>query len=70
MRLGGADLIEAERRRPNLLVSGPADLRPDAVYTVAVNGIVADSPPFDHGADREEVGTDLQALVAWLGRER
>ena len=70
MRLGGADLIEAERRRPNLLVSGPADLRPDAVYTVAVNGIVADSPPFDHGADREEVGTDLQALVAWFERQR
>jgi 2',3'-cyclic-nucleotide 2'-phosphodiesterase (5'-nucleotidase family) len=70
MRLGGAELIEAQRRRPNLLMSGPATLRPDAVYTVAVNGIVADSPPFDHGADSEEVGTDLEALVAWFERQR
>jgi 5'-nucleotidase len=70
MHLPGAELIEAQRRRPNLLVSGPSQLDPGAVYTVAVNGIVADSPPFDHGADRELAGTDLQALVAWLERQR
>jgi len=49
-------------------VSGPSELRPDVVYTVAVNGIVAGRPPFDHGTDREKAGTDLQALVAWLQR--
>ena len=68
MHMLGADLIEAEQ--PGLLVSGAPDLRPDAVYTVAVNGIVADRAPFDRGTDRVRVGTDLQALVAWLERER
>jgi hypothetical protein len=62
----GADVIEAEREQPGLLVSGTRNLRPEAVYTVAVNGIVADRAPFDRGTDRERVGTDLEALVAWL----
>jgi hypothetical protein len=35
-----------------------------------VNGIVAGRGPFDRGTDREQVGTDLQALVAWLEREQ
>jgi hypothetical protein len=51
-------------------VSGPRELVPDAVYTVAANGIVAERPPFDAAVERELVGTDLEALVAWLGRER
>jgi len=51
-----------------LVVSGPPDLRPDAVYTVAANGIVAERAPFDRGTDRQVVGTDLEALVAWLGQ--
>jgi 5'-nucleotidase len=68
IHMRGAELIDAERDQPGLLVSGTRDLRPDAVYTVAVNGIVADRAPFDRGADRVEVGTDLQALVAWLER--
>src|SRR4051812_33739670 len=66
----GADLIEVEADQPGLLVSGPSELRPDAVYTVAANGIVAGRPPFDAGTDREQVGTDLQALVAWLQKHR
>jgi 2',3'-cyclic-nucleotide 2'-phosphodiesterase (5'-nucleotidase family) len=66
MHMLGADLIRVEAEQPGLLVSGPSELRPDAVYTVAANGIVAGRAPFDSGTDREQVGTDLQALVAWL----
>jgi 5'-nucleotidase len=65
----GADLIKVEAEQPGLLVSGPSELRPDVVYTVAANGIVAGRPPFDAGTDREKVGTDLQALVAWLQKQ-
>jgi hypothetical protein len=70
MHMLGADLIKAQAEQPGLLVSGTTDLRPDAVYTVAANGIVAGRAPFDRGTEREKVGTDLQALVAWLERER
>jgi 5'-nucleotidase len=70
MHMLGADVIKAEAEQPGLLVSGTTDLRPDVVYTVAANGIVAGRPPFDAGTEREEVGTDLQALVAWLERDR
>jgi 5'-nucleotidase len=70
MHMLGADLIQAQAEQPGLLVSGASELRPDTVYTVAVNGIVAGRAPFDRGTDREQVGTDLQALVAWLERER
>ncbi len=69
MHMLGADLIKAIAEQPGLLVSGTTDLRPDAVYTVAANGIVAGRAPFDRGTEREQVGTDLQALVAWLERE-
>jgi 2',3'-cyclic-nucleotide 2'-phosphodiesterase (5'-nucleotidase family) len=70
MHMLGADLIKVEAEQPGLLVSVATDLRPDAVYTVAANGIVAGRAPFDRGTDREQVGTDLEALVAWLERER
>lgn len=66
MHMLGADLIRAKAEQPGLLTSGPSELRPEVVYTVAVNGIVAGRAPFDRGTDREKVGTDLQALVAWL----
>jgi hypothetical protein len=39
------------------------------VYTVAANGIVAEREPFASAVERELLGTDLEALVAWLGRE-
>ena len=63
----------AAPRQPTVSTSFPR--RPPArtrrwASAASVNGIVADSSPFDHGADREEVGTDLQALVAWFERER
>jgi 5'-nucleotidase len=66
MHMLGADLTRALAEQRGLLVSGPTDLRADAVYTVAANGIVAGRPPFDRASEREQVGTDLEALVAWL----
>ncbi len=68
MRMPGSDLLAAQAEQPGLLVAGKRDLDPDAVYTVAANGIVAERPPFDGGSDREVVGTDLEALVTWLRR--
>jgi 5'-nucleotidase len=67
VRMRGADVMAAMADQPKLLVSGPRELEPDAVYTVAANGIVADRPPFSGAVDREIVGTDLEAIVAWLG---
>ena len=64
----GADLIRVLRNQPRLLVAGSRELESDATYTVAANGIVAEREPFLHGTDREIVGTDLEALVAWLER--
>jgi 5'-nucleotidase len=68
--LRGSDVLAVMRDQPNLLVSGPPaeEIRPDAVYTVAANGILLKRAPFDHPIEREKVGTDLQALVASLQR--
>jgi 5'-nucleotidase len=70
LRMRGADLTATIAAQPKLLVSGPRDLDPDAVYTVAANGLVAERPPFAGAVERELVGTDLEALVAWLGEQR
>jgi 5'-nucleotidase len=67
-RMSGADLRRAVAEQPGLLLSGPRGLAPETAYTVAANGIVADREPFVHGVDREPVGTDFEALVAWLAR--
>ena len=67
-RMRGADLIRVLRNQPRLLVAGSRELEPGATYTVAANGIVAEREPFLHGSGREIVGTDLEALVAWLER--
>jgi hypothetical protein len=69
LRMRGTDLMATMAEQPKLLVSGPRDLNPEAVYTVAANGIVAERPAFASALERELVGTDLEALVAWLGRE-
>jgi 5'-nucleotidase len=68
--LRGSDVLAVMKEQPNLLVSGPAaeDIRPDVTYTVAANGILLKRAPFDHPIEREKVGTDLQALVAYLQR--
>jgi 5'-nucleotidase len=68
LRMRGADLQAAMAEQPGLLVSGPRELDPAAVYTVAANGIVAERAPFAHAVERELVGTDLEALVAWLAQ--
>jgi 5'-nucleotidase len=69
LRMQGADLTAIMAEQPKLLVSGPRELHPDTVYTVAANGIVADWAPFAGAVERELVGTDVEALVAWLGRQ-
>jgi 5'-nucleotidase len=70
LSMSGSDLLAAMAEQPGLVVSGRRDLDPNATYTVAANGIVAERPPFDRSSDREVLGTDLQALVAWLERAR
>ena len=67
-RMSGAELGDALAQQPRMLVSGTRELQPELVYTVAANGIVAEREPFARGTDREMVGTDLEALVAWLQR--
>jgi 5'-nucleotidase len=67
LRMRGADLLEVMAEQPRLLVSGPRDLSAQAIYTVAANGIVAEREPFAHAIEREQVGTDLEALTTWLG---
>jgi 5'-nucleotidase len=67
-RMSGEELHEALAEQSSLLVSGSRELQSDLVYTVVANGVVAEREPFARGTDRELVGTDLQALVAWLQR--
>jgi 2',3'-cyclic-nucleotide 2'-phosphodiesterase (5'-nucleotidase family) len=68
--LRGSDVLSVIRDQPNLLVSGPPaeQIQPDATYTVAANGILLKRAPFDNPIEREQVGTDLQALVTYLAR--
>ncbi len=68
LRMSGAELQTVLAEQPKLLVSGRRDFDPQAMYSVAANGIVAERPPFDRGRDRKTVGTDLDALVAALAR--
>jgi 5'-nucleotidase len=70
--LRGSDVLAAMRQQDRLLVSGPPPdaIRPDVVYTVAANGILLKRAPFDQAIEREKIGTDLQALVAWFERQR
>lgn len=64
----GEELARALTEQPGLLVSGPRELEPGRIYTVAANGMVAEREPFVRAGGREMVGSDLEALVAWLGR--
>lgn len=66
--MNGAQLGAALAEQPGLLVAGSRNLDPGRTYTVAANGIVADREPFVSAGPRELVGTDLEALVAWLER--
>jgi 2',3'-cyclic-nucleotide 2'-phosphodiesterase (5'-nucleotidase family) len=66
----GSDVLWLLQNRPRLLVDGlgASQISPDATYTVAANGILLKAPPFDRAIEREQVGTDLQALVTYLAR--
>jgi len=73
MKLSGRDVLAIWRGRGgiDLYESGLESVEPGGSYTVAVNGVLAAAkhfPEFGRGSDRQVVGTDLEALVEWLGR--
>ena len=75
MNMSGRDVLEAWRSRGSveLAESGLENVVPDGTYSVAVNAVLAAAPrfrAFGRGSDAERIGTDLEALVTWLGRSR
>jgi 5'-nucleotidase len=73
MKMRGSDVLAVmeQRQGVQLYPSGLDGVQPDRIYTVAVNAVLAASErftAFQHGWDRSIAGTDLEALVAWLGR--
>jgi 5'-nucleotidase len=80
MTMSGADIAELLQqqwqggRRVPLTLSGltAGQLEPDADYTVVANELLVDSlgfgPFFDRGRDQRRLGTDLEALTAWVER--
>ena len=74
MTMRGSDVLEAWRRRGSLELyeSGLESVHPDGTYSVALNAVLAAAPrfnTFDRGTKAERIGTDLEALVDWLGRD-
>ena len=74
MTMRGRDVLAVWRARGpvDLYESGLDAVRPDGTYTVAANAVLTTGRrfgAFGRGWDAERVGTDLEALVAWLGRE-
>ncbi len=74
MTMRGSDVLAAWRARGpvDLYESGLQAVRPEGTYAVAVNAVLAAGRRFGalgRGWDAERVGTDLEALVAWLGRD-
>jgi 5'-nucleotidase len=75
MTMRGSDVLAVWRARGpvDLYESGLEAVRPDGTYTVAVNAVLASGRRFGafaRGWAAERVGTDLEALVAWLGRRQ
>jgi 5'-nucleotidase len=75
MTMRGTDVLAVWRARGpvDLYESGLEAVRPDGTYTVAANAVLTTGRrfgAFGRGWDAERVGTDLEALVAWLGREQ
>jgi 5'-nucleotidase len=75
MTMRGRDVLAVWRARGpvDLYESGLDAVRPDGTYTVAANAVLATGHrfgAFGRAWGAERVGTDLEALVAWLGRER
>jgi 5'-nucleotidase len=73
MTMRGSDVLAVWRARGpvDLYESGLDAVRPDDTYTVAANAVLAGGRrfgAFERGSDAERIGTDLEALVAWLGR--
>jgi hypothetical protein len=73
MTMRGSDVLALWRARGpvDLYESGLEAVRPDGTYTVAANAVLTEGRRFGAFArawDTERVGTDLEALVAWLGR--
>jgi len=74
MTMRGSDVLAVWRSRGpvDLYESGLDAVRRDRTYTVAVNAVLAVGRRFGafaRGRDAERIGTDLEALVAWLGRD-
>ena len=73
LRMRGQDVLEVMQQRDGvkLHASGLDAIDPGGTYTVAANALLATSERFgvfDRALARETVGTDLEALVAWLSR--
>jgi hypothetical protein len=71
----GSDVLRVWRARGpvDLYESGLEAVRPGGIYTVAANAVLAGGRRFGAFArawGAERVGTDLEALVAWLGRDQ
>jgi 5'-nucleotidase len=74
MTMRGSDVLAVWRARGpvDLYESGLDAVRPDGTYTVAANAVLAVGrrfEAFNRGWDAARTGTDLEALVAWLGRD-
>jgi 5'-nucleotidase len=73
MTMSGRDVLAVWRRRGSveLYESGLEAVRPEGTYTVAANAVLASGSrfrAFERARNPERVGTDLEALVAWLDR--
>ena len=74
MEMRGRDILAAWRGRGSVEVyeSGLDAVRPDGTYSVAANAVLVAAERFKRafarGNGHERIGTDLEALVAWLGR--
>ena len=74
MTMRGSDVLAVWQARGavDLYESGLDTVRPDGTYTVAANAVLTVGRrfgAFGRGWGAERVGTDLEALVAWLGRD-
>jgi hypothetical protein len=75
MTMTGRDVLAVarQRRAVELDESGLDAVRPEGTYTVAANAVLvagARFRAFKRAANPQRVGTDLEALVAWLGGAR
>jgi 5'-nucleotidase len=74
MTMRGGDVLALWRARGpvDLYGSGLEAVHPEGTYTVAANAVLTEGRRFGAFAraqDAVRVGTDLEALVAWLGRD-